>query len=219
MVKGCFINPSLDQPPVSVYWAKPNSSVRPRLTPPANPSSPLKPPAPCRIHRSGLGAGPSSWIFLAAAFLFCARLASGITLAELRADKDLTPERLIKCVAGFKFEPGRTVRKAEEFLRQESGDCDDFASLAADLLRQKGYTPRLVAVFMANEVHVVCYVAEIGGYLDYNRRKEPSPLVKCDAALDAIGASVAKSFHTNWVSASEYTFRDGEANFVLTEFR
>ncbi len=154
----------------------------------------------------------------ACVFLGASR-APGVTLADLKADKHLTPERLMKYVADFKFEPGRTVRKADEFLASQCGDCDDFATLAADLLRERGYTTRLVAVFMAEEVHVICYVAEAGGYLDYNRRKEPSPLVKCGNDLSAIGTSVAKSFHADWVSASEYTFRNGAANFVLTEFR
>jgi transglutaminase-like putative cysteine protease len=155
----------------------------------------------------------------AAGLMLCSPLAGALTLADLKADKHLTPERLIKYVADFDFEPGRAVRKAEDFLRSRRGDCDDFATLAADLLREKGYTTRLVAVFMAGEVHVVCYVAEVGGYLDYNRRKEQSPLVKCQSDLSSIGASVARSFRAEWVSASEYTFHNGQASFVLTEFR
>jgi hypothetical protein len=194
MMKKFFIRPSIGQRKALVYREMPNSGVRQSLT------------------------GERKWIGLAALCVLCGHLASGVTLGDLKADKHLTPERLMKQVAGFRFKLGRTVRKAEDFLRQRGGDCDDFATLAADVLRQKGYTTRLVAVFMAGEVHVVCYVAEVGGYLDYNRRHEPSPVVKCDDSLATIGASVAKSFHSDWVSASEYTFQDGEANFVLTEF-
>jgi Transglutaminase-like superfamily len=144
--------------------------------------------------------------------------AFGSSLAELKADRNLTPETLMKYVASFSFEAGRTVRSPDEFLRQQCGDCDDFATLAADLLRERGYQTRLVAVFMPGEVHVVCYVAEVSSYLDFNRRKERSPLMKCDGALSAIGASVARSFHSEWNSASEYTFQKGAANFVLTAF-
>jgi transglutaminase-like putative cysteine protease len=150
--------------------------------------------------------------------LLAGPMARGASLARLQADRKLTPERLMKYVAGFGFEARRTVRSAEEFVGQERGDCDDFATLAADLLRRRGYTTRLVAVFMPGQVHVVCYVAEVGGYLDYNRRKEREPLVKCEGELGSIATSVARSFHGDWVSASEYTFQHGEAHFVLTEF-
>jgi hypothetical protein len=156
--------------------------------------------------------------WLAAGLMLTERPAAALTLAELRADPNLTPERFMKYFANFKFEMGRTVRKPEVFLETQSGDCDDFATLAADLLRQKGYTTRLVAVFLPEEVHVVCYVAETNSYLDYNCRKNSSPLVKCDADLAAIGASVAQSFRTQWRSVSEFTFQDGLKEYLLTEF-
>ena len=56
-------------------------------------------------------------------------------------------------------------------------------------------------------------------YLDYNRRKQASPLVKCEVELAAIAASVAQSFRSPWRSASEFTFRNGEKRFVATVFR
>src|SRR5262245_54016474 len=49
--------------------------------------------------------------------------ARAVTLAELRADAKLTPERFIKYFAGFKFELSRTVRKPEVFLESQTGDC------------------------------------------------------------------------------------------------
>ena len=147
------------------------------------------------------------------------RHASALTLAELRTDPNLTPERFIKHFANFRYELARDVRKPENFLATRSGDCDDFATLAANLLREKGYTTRLVAVFMPDCVHVVCYVKEVNSYLDYNCRKQVSPLVKCDERLPAIAASVAESFRSNWRSASEFTFQDGVRHFVLTVFR
>jgi hypothetical protein len=152
-------------------------------------------------------------------FLAPACLARTVTLAELRADPKLTPERLMGYFADFKFELGHQVRQPETFLANRSGDCDDFATLAADLLREKGYSTRLVVVFMPQDVHVVCYVAESHSYLDYNRRKQASPLVKCEGDLGAIAASVAESFRSTWRSASEFTFRDGGRHFVSTVFR
>jgi hypothetical protein len=154
--------------------------------------------------------------------LFCvlpAGMAKDLTLTELRATPKLTPERLMSYFADFKFELGRQVRQPETFLAKHSGDCDDFATLAADLLREKGYSTRLVAVFMPHDVHVVCYVAETNSYLDYNRRKQASPLVKCDGDLAGVAASVAQSFRSPWRSASEFTFRNGVRHFVSTVFR
>ncbi|MBI3879625.1 MAG: transglutaminase domain-containing protein [Verrucomicrobia bacterium] len=145
--------------------------------------------------------------------------ASAVTLEELRTDTKLTPERFMSHFADFKFSLGRAVRDPETFLSTRSGDCDDFATLAADVLRQKGYNTRLVAVFMPHDVHVVCYVAETNSYLDYNRRRQSSPLVKSNGTLANIADSVAKSFRTTWRSVSEFTFRKGSRDFVRTEFR
>jgi Transglutaminase-like superfamily len=156
---------------------------------------------------------------LLAALCLSQRVMAGVTLDELRAEPNLTPERFIKHFADFKFALGRDVQKPEAFLKNQSGDCDDFATLAADVLRERGYTTRLVAIFMPHDVHVVCYVKETNSYLDYNCRKQISPLVKCDQELTAIAASVAASFRTQWRSASEYTFQDGVRKFVNTEFR
>ena len=141
-----------------------------------------------------------------------------MTLDQLRAEPGLTPESFMRHFADFKFELGRDVRKPETFLKNQAGDCDDFATLAANLLHEKGYTTRLVVVYMAHDVHVVCYVAETNSYLDYNLRKRASPLVKCDGDLAAIGASVAGSFRSPWRSVSEFTFRNGARNFVSTVF-
>ena len=153
------------------------------------------------------------------AFLLSADGARALTLAELRAEPNLTPERLMAHFADFKFELGRQVRQPEAFLASRCGDCDDFATLAADVLRDKGYSTRLVVVHMSHDVHVVCYVAEANGYLDYNRRKHAAPLLKCDANLAAIAASVAQSFRSPWRSASEISFRNGARRFVSTVFR
>lgn len=144
---------------------------------------------------------------------------AGVTLAELKAEPNLTPGRLMKHFANFKYALARDTRAPETFLSQETGDCDDFATLAADLLREKGYSTKLVAVFMPKEVHVICYVAETESYLDYNCRKQASPLVRCGSGLTTIADRVAKSFDTQWRSVSEFTIKDGERRFVSTAFR
>jgi hypothetical protein len=150
---------------------------------------------------------------------FTATPASAVKIEDLKADKHLTPERLIKYFADFDFNLGREVRQPEVFLEKKAGDCDDFATLAADLLRERGYTTRLVVVYMHKDVHVVCYVAEVNGYLDYNRRKNGAPLIKCGAGLADVAASVASSFKTDWRSVSEFSFKNGTRNFLQTEFR
>ena len=162
----------------------------------------------------------SVWLLLLAICLCLPQRAiSAVTLAELKAEPGLTPERFMRHFADFKFELGREVRPPETFLKNQSGDCDDFATLAADILRARGYTTRLVAVFMPHDVHVVCYVAEANSYLDYNCHQQASPLVKCDGKLAAIAASVAASFRAPWRSVSEFTFHQGARQFVSTEFR
>jgi hypothetical protein len=150
--------------------------------------------------------------------LLPAGVARAVTLAELRADPRLTPERFMNHFSDFKFELGRKVRSPETFLSAQSGDCDDFATLAAELLHEKGYSTRLVVVFMPNDVHVVCYVAETNSYLDYNRRKQAAPLVKCGGDLPAIAASVSRSFRSPWRSVAEFTFRKGARHFISTVF-
>ena len=131
---------------------------------------------------------------------FAPQKAKALTLAELKAEQGLTPERFMLHFADFKFQLGREVQKPEEFIKNQAGDCDDFATLAAKLLHEKGYTTRLVVVYMPRDVHVVCYVAESNCYLDYNCRKRTSPLVKCCGELSAIAASVAESFRSPWRS-------------------
>jgi hypothetical protein len=143
---------------------------------------------------------------------------SALSLAELRADPNLTPERFMKYFADFKFELGHEVQKPDSFLASQCGDCDDFATLAADILHEKGYSTRLIVVYMPHDAHVVCYVAETHSYLDYNCRKLASPLVQCDGTLESIGAHVAEYFRTQWRSVSEFTFRNGARYFVNTVF-
>ncbi len=169
---------------------------------------------PLRILKQTLMA-----VTIAALLGFGALPIQAMKLADLKADKNLTPERLIKYFADFEFNLGREVRQPDLFLEKKAGDCDDFATLAADLLRERGYTTRLVVVYMPKDVHVVCYVAEVNGYLDYNRRKHSSPLIKCGAELTEVAKSVAASFKTDWRTVSEFDFRNGTRNFLATEFR
>ncbi len=176
---------------------------------------------PRGVRPASRGISSVSSVFTAALSLWLMSAlapARAVTLSELRADPKLTPERFMKHFADFKFRLGRTVRRPETFLTSKVGDCDDFATLAADVLRQKGYTPHLVAVFMPHEVHVVCYVVETRSYLDFNRRAQSFPLVSSTGALDCIARSVAESFRTDWRSVSEFTYANGTRTLVQSEF-
>jgi hypothetical protein len=144
-----------------------------------------------------------TWAILVA--LISAEL-NGLTLDDLRADKDLTPRKLMARLARFKYELRAEVQSPETFLATESGDCDDFATLAAMVLREKGYTPRLIAVRMPGLTHVVCYIAETGSYLDYNNRIYFNPLIKSKPDLAEIANKVAKSFDASWTTASEFNY-------------
>jgi hypothetical protein len=131
----------------------------------------------------------------------------------------LTPERLMRQVADFEFRIGRAVQTPAAFLESRAGDCDDFAALAADILKRKGYTTHLVVVHMEKQVHVVCYVDEIKGYLDYNRRQEPHPVVACECGLGDVAEKVAGSLRVRWRTASECVYVAGRPRCLRTVFR
>ncbi|MDB6022788.1 MAG: hypothetical protein JWQ04_2645 [Pedosphaera sp.] len=158
------------------------------------------------------------WL-LALALLGFVPPSHALTLPELLNDAHLTPERLLHRFARFKFKLFDGVQPPVQFLASETGDCDDFATLAAYVLREKGYHPRLIAVFMPTQVHVVCVVTEAKAYLDYNNRRQDSPLVPTDGSLTDIAGKVARSFHTTWRCVCEYTVKDGVQHTVSTEFR
>ncbi|MDX1953734.1 MAG: transglutaminase-like domain-containing protein [Verrucomicrobiota bacterium] len=141
----------------------------------------------------------------------------GITLEELRNDQQLTPERFASQFASFAFVFRAEVQTPELFLSTRAGDCDDYSTLAAVILREKGYTPRLISVRMKKEIHVVCYIEETKSYLDYNLRAQEIRMVPCEPDLGAIANKVAKSFKSSWRSVSEFTFEaDRQKRLVST---
>jgi hypothetical protein len=144
--------------------------------------------------------------------------AQGLTLKELRADTALTPDRLLHYFFDFKFKLGEQVQSSEAFLSSKAGDCDDFATLAAEVLREKGYTPRLVVVFMEHQIHVVCYVPETKSYLDYNNRRLSSPAVPSNGTLPDIAQKVARTFRAPWTCASEFVYKNGIRQTLWTDF-
>lgn len=148
--------------------------------------------------------------------LFLPTETRAISIEELRAAPDLTPEKFSAYFSNFKFVFRADIQKPADFLATQSGDCDDFSTLAAAELAARGYTPRLIAVRMKKEVHVICYINESKGYLDYNLRAKGGH-VPCGPDLAQIADSVTKYFkNVPWTSVSEFTFSDGTKRLVQT---
>ena len=136
--------------------------------------------------------------------------AQAVTLDELRSISKLTPEKLANYFADFEFKFHAEVQDHEVFLATKSGDCDDYATLAAEVLSRCGYTPRLIAVRMKGETHVVCYIQETESYLDYNCRQDAQKLVPCSPKLTDIAHKVAEGFGRDWVATYEFTYHESE---------
>lgn len=151
-----------------------------------------------------------------ALFLCFAFSASSLTLEEIRKMPGLTPRKFAALFSDFEFKFRAEVQDPEVFLATQSGDCDDYATLAAAVLRERGYTPRLITVRMPSVVHVVCYIEETKSYLDYNNRSFFMRTVSCGGSIEEIARRVAKSSDLPWHSASEFTFQDGLKRLVKT---
>lgn len=135
-------------------------------------------------------------------------------LAALEGRKDLTPEKLLRYFSDFTFELGDQVQDPETFLRRKRGDCDDFARLASLVLSERGYHTKLVVIMMEEQTHVVCYVKEAGGFLDFNHRADAHPIVRSDGSLEDIAAKTAAYFREPWRMVSEFRYQDNAPVFV-----
>ena len=133
---------------------------------------------------------------------------AAVTMEELRNDTKLTPARFARYFANFKYQFHDEVQDPQTFLTTRTGDCDDYATLAAEVLSARGYKTRLITVRMPSVNHVVCYVEETRCYLDFNNRTYLIRTVSSDGSLTDIARKVAKSFDSKWTSVSEFTFAD-----------
>ncbi len=139
-----------------------------------------------------------------------------ITVNELKKIPKLTPQQFASYFSDFEYKFHAEVQDHDVFLATKSGDCDDYATLAADVLARNGYTTQLIAVRMKGETHVVCYIAETKSYLDYNYRKEESKLVSSSRSITEIAKKVADSFNRNWIATYQFTFSKGVKRLVQT---
>ena len=159
---------------------------------------------------------PIGSLYLFASLFFAAVSHQALTLSDLRSDSNLTPARFASFFRNFDFDFRKEVQPPDAFLAARAGDCDDYSTLAAAVLREKGYTPRLVSIRMPGVTHVVCYIEETNSYLDYNYRACANPTVASGRELSAIAESVAKSYRTKWLSVSEFTYGEGVKRLVQT---
>jgi hypothetical protein len=141
---------------------------------------------------------------------------AALSLEDLRKEKNLTPPKFASYFRNFSFNFRKDVQRAEVFLATKSGDCDDYSVLAAKILREKGYTPRLISVRMPGVTHVVCYIEETRSYLDYNFRGYTVGINSRDNVLETIAENVARSYEASWSSASEFTYSSGVKRLVQT---
>ena len=132
--------------------------------------------------------------------------------------KDFTPEGLAHCFADFAYELSDQVQDAGTFLQRKRGDCADFAKLVSETLNQHGYTSKLVVVMMEEQTHVVCYVKESHGYLDYNLRAAAQPIVSSDGSLEDIADKVAAYFRSKWRMVSEIRYQGATPAYVFSAF-
>ena len=142
--------------------------------------------------------------------------AERVTLSDIENDPKLTPQRFARYFSDFEYQYGERILEPEEFLAARKGDCDDYATLAFALLNSKGFHAHLVIVRMPGLNHVVCYVDEIKGYLDYNLRGYSKRTSSCKRSLRKIADDVADTFAASWSSASEFSFQDGVKYLVST---
>lgn len=163
-----------------------------------------------------LPTGPIAKFYFAVLLSTICFQVSALSLEDLRSQSDLTPNQFAAHFRDFDFIFRKQIQAPEVFLASKSGDCDDYSTLAAEILREKGYTPRLVTIRMPGVTHVVCYIEETKSYLDYNNRGKSNALVACENNLSAIAASVARSYRLKWTSASEFTFDRGMKRLVKT---
>ena len=176
-----------------------------------------------RAWTRGVSAGQFArcriWVGLIAVSLLAALTCPAVTLEQLRQEQNLTPDRLIGYFRDFKFQLGEKVQAPEIFLAAKSGDCDDYSSLAAEILREKKYTTRLIAVFMDGQTHVICYVEEIKGYLDYNHRQDLTAVQATTGDLEDMADKVAAFFRLPWRCVGEITYQAGDQRIGRIVFR
>jgi hypothetical protein len=141
---------------------------------------------------------------------------NGITVEDLLKEGKLTPQDFAEKFTDFKYRYRVRIQNPNVFLFTRQGDCDDFATLADQVLSHHGYETKLVTVRMPGLTHVVCYIEKDKIYLDFNNRSSRRQLTRCREGLEEIAKKVAWTFGANWTSATEFTYKKGLKHHVRT---
>lgn len=145
--------------------------------------------------------------------------ARALTVFDLLTEPGLTPKKFAAKFERFEYEFDPFVQPAEVFLRREIGDCDDYAILADNILKQRGFQTRIIHIRLVGRVaHAVCYVDDAKAFLDFNNRRYFRNLERSGRRLREIADEVASSFKGNWTSVSEFTYdyKEGKKHFART---
>lgn len=169
---------------------------------------------PLITRPSAAPAGPRrmGWLLLALTVLLPSAWALKPTdhfgLKELEAEPNLAPGNFANLFEDFAYDYYPYLQSPSTFLQNRSGDCDDYAILAAHILGLRGFKTRLIRVELVGTRinHVVCYVTDKKAYLDYNNRKYSINLEHSGTSIRAIADNVADSFAKNWTTGTEYTY-------------
>jgi hypothetical protein len=144
---------------------------------------------------------------LSALTVFTGLSTSAVSLNQLRTDPDLNPKKFARHFQDFEYELRTEVQPIHKFLARRTGDCDDYACLADEILPEKGYETRLIHIRLASlTAHAVCYVSDDGAYLDYNNRAVFKNTVRAKPTIRHIATKVARSMGANWTTASEFVY-------------
>jgi hypothetical protein len=93
----------------------------------------------------------------------------------------------------------------------------DYVILASIVLKDKGYTPRLIVVNMPGILcDDACYVNEVGSFIHYNWANSILQLEGSRPSIRQIANTLAKSLNLAWVSASEFTYSNGLGQILAT---
>ena len=86
------------------------------------------------------------------------------------------------------------------------------------IMGHRGYTTKMVVGMMPGQPHVVCYIKEVGGFLDYNHRSDNRPVIASDGSLEDIAGKVASDFRSSWPMTSFFLYRDAFPVYLDTVF-
>ena len=122
-------------------------------------------------------------------------------LNDLLNQKDLTPESLARGFADFTFELASPDAGAGGVFTAQMRRLRGLSPIwRPPSWHRRGYTTKLVVVMMSTQTHVVCYVKEAGGFLDYNHRARLASHYHLRRFVGRIAGKVAGDFrsHGGW---------------------